>query len=142
MTLETMDRPTSLSHRNTVDPRKLFEFHEDIRSAMIVDRIGNVVDFASRTSKPVDPLFVRDIGSKWTAFYGGMLRGSEEVFGALKWVHIRYGRLHLYCWLVDGGYLVFTSRSQLEDDLITKMGTSRVARAKNSDQWVGGDATD
>jgi len=48
----------------STDAEKLFEFHGDIRSVMIVDRIGNVVAFASRTRRPVDPAFIRDVASK------------------------------------------------------------------------------
>jgi len=119
-----------------IDPEKLFEFHEDIRSVMIVDRIGNVVAFTSRTRTPVDSAFVRDVASKWTALLGGMLRGNEESYGVLKRVPLRYRRLHLYCWLIDVGYLVFTSRSQLDDELLRKMGTScLVARARYADLW-------
>ena len=121
--------------RPSVDLSGLFAFDEDIRSAMVVDRVGNVVSFASRTKKPVDPLFVKDIGSRWTALLGGMLRGTESSFGVLKWVHLGYGKLHLYCWLVDAGYLVITSRSQLGDDLLFRMGTSRAARARYADSW-------
>ena len=128
----TMALDPSLS----IDPEKLFEFHEDIRSVMIVDRIGNVIAFASRTRIPVDPAFIRDVASKWTALLGGMLRGNEESYGVLKWVHLRYRKLHLYCWLVDVGYLVFTSKSQLDDELLHKMGTSsRTARARYADLW-------
>jgi len=102
---------------------------------MIVDRIGNIVSFAARTKRPVDPGFVKDIGSKWTAMLGGMLRGSEVSFGVLRWVHLSYRKLHLYCWLVDGGYLVFTSRSQLPESLLHKIGNSAVARARYADLW-------
>ena len=102
---------------------------------MIIDRIGNVVSFAARTKRPVDPAFVRDMGSKWTALLGGMLRGGEASFGVLMWVHLGYGRLHLYCWAVDGGYLVFTSRSQLPESLLHEIGTSDVARARYADLW-------
>jgi hypothetical protein len=131
-----------LSHSLSVIPQKLFDFDEDIRSVMIVDRIGNVISFASRTKRPVDLAFVRDIGSKWTAMLGGMLRGVESSFGVLKWVHLRYGRVHVYCWLVDGGYLVFTSRSQLEDGLLHKIGTSPVAKARYADLWELGSMGD
>lgn len=102
---------------------------------MVVDRIGNVISFASRTGKPVDPRFVIEVGAKWTALLGGMLRGTEASFGILKWVHLRYRRLHLYCWLVDGGYLVFTSRTQLPDSLLQRIGTSQVGRARYADLW-------
>ena len=119
----------------SVVPEKLFDFDDDIRSAMVVDWIGNVISFASRTGKPVDSRFVVDIGSKWTALLGGMLRGTEASFGVLKWVHLRYRRLHLYCWLVDGGYLVFTSKSQLDDELLQRIGTSSVGRARYADMW-------
>jgi hypothetical protein len=117
------------------DPERLFQFNDDIRSAMIVDRIGNVVSFASRTRRPVDPAFVKDIASKWVALLGGMLRGSEASYGVLEWLHLRYGKLHVYCWLVDSGYLVFTSRSQLDDSLLHEIGTSSAARARYADQW-------
>ena len=116
-------------------PEKLFAFDDDIRSVMVVDRIGNVVSFAARTEKPVDPGFVRDVGSKWTALLGGMLMGSEVMFGVLKWVHLGYRKLHLYCWLVDGGYLVFTSRSQLPESLLNAIGTSPITRARYADRW-------
>ena len=116
-------------------PEKLFAFNDDIRSVMVVDRIGNVVAFASRTGKPVDPRFVEEIGSKWTALLGGMLRGTEASFGVLKWVQLRYRKLHLYCWLVDEGYLVFTSKSQLDDALLHRIGTSRPGRARYADLW-------
>ena len=114
---------------------KLFEFSEDIRSAMLVDRIGNLVSFASRAAKPVDPAFVSEIAARGTALLGGILRGSESSFGVLEWVHLRYRRLHVYCWLVDEGYLVFTSRSQLSDSLLFRMGSSPDLRARYADQW-------
>ena len=114
---------------------KLFEFSEEIRSAMLVDRIGHLVSFASRAAKPVDPAFVSDIAARGTALLGGILRGSESSFGILEWVHLRYRRLHVYCWLVDEGYLVFTSRSQLADSLLFRMGSSEGLRARYADQW-------
>jgi hypothetical protein len=117
------------------NPEKLFDFHDDIRSAMVVDRIGGLVAFASRTGSPVDPAFVRDITSKWTAMLGGMLRGSEAAWGVLKWVHISFGKLHVYGWVVDEGYLVFTARNQLEDALLDTMATSSVARSLYADRW-------
>ncbi len=117
------------------DAREVFEFDEAIRSAMVVDRIGNVVSFASRSAKPVDPIFVRDAASKWVALFGGMMRGAEESYGILKWIHLRFRKLHLYCWPVDGGYLVFTSRSMLKDALLQEIGTSTVARSRYADKW-------
>jgi hypothetical protein len=124
-----------LSPASSIVPEKLFDFHDDIRSVMVADRIGNVISFASRTGKPVDARFIIDVGSKWTALLGGMLRGTESSFGVLKWVHLRYRRLHLYCWLVDEGYLVFTSKSQLADDLLQRIGTSQIGRARYADMW-------
>ena len=118
-----------------VSPAKVLEFHEDIRSAMLVDRLGNMISFAARTKRPVDPMFVNQIGAKWTALLGGMLRGTEASFGVLKWVHLRYRRLHLYCWSVNEGYLVFTSRTQLPDELVHRIGTSQLARARYADMW-------
>ena len=114
---------------------KLFEFSEDIRSAMLVDRIGNLVSFASRAVRPVDPAFVSEIAARGTALLGGILRGSESSFGVLEWVHLRYRRLHVYCWLVDEGYLVFTSRSQLSDSLLFHIGSSQALRARYAEQW-------
>jgi len=114
---------------------RLFEFSDDIKSVMVVDVIGNVISFASRTERPVDPQFVNQVGSKWTALLGGMLRGSEGSFGVLEWVHLRYRKLHLYCWSVNGGYLVFTSKSQLADSLLHQIGTSQVGRARYADLW-------
>ena len=124
-----------MSPASHVVPEDLFAFHEDIRSAMVVDRLGIVISFASRTKKPVDPMFVNQIGSKWTALLGGMLRGTEANYGVLEWVHLRYRRLHLYCWLVNEGYLVFTSRTQLPDSLLHEIGTSKSARARYADGW-------
>ena len=114
---------------------KLFEFSEDIRSAMLVDRIGNLVSFASRTARSVDPAFVSEIAARGTALLGSMLRGNETSFGVLEWVHLRYRRLHVYCWLVDEGYLVFTSRSQLSDSLLFRVGSSPALRARYAEQW-------
>jgi hypothetical protein len=111
-------------------PQKLFEYSEDIRSAMVVDIVGNVVSFASRTKVTVDPSFVNDMTSKWTAVLGGMLRGSEKAYGVLMWLHLRYDKLHVYGWLVDQGYLVFTSRSQLEDELINRISSTSPTRAR------------
>jgi len=115
-------------------PEQLFEYHEDIRSAMIVDLVGNVVSFASRTKVPVDPSFVNDMTSKWTAVFGGILRGTEKTYGTLQWVHLRYNKLHVYGWLVDQGYLVFTSRSQLEDGLLGHIASATPARARYAQQ--------
>ena len=114
---------------------KLFEFSEDIRSAMLVDRIGNLVSFASRATRSVDPAFVSEIAARGTALLGGILRGNETSFGVLEWVHLRYRRLHVYCWLVDEGYLVFTSRSQLSDPLLFRIGSSPALRARYAEQW-------
>jgi len=114
---------------------KLFEFSEDIRSAMLVDRIGKLVSLASRAARPVDPAFVSEIAARGTALLGGILRGSESSFGVLEWVHMRYRRLHVYCWLVDEGYLVFTSRSQLSDSLLFHIGSSQAVRARYAEQW-------
>lgn len=114
---------------------RLFGFSEDIRSAMIVDRIGNLVSFTSRAAKPVDPRFVSEIAARGTALLGGILRGSETSFGVLEWVHLRYRRLHVYCWLVDEGYLVFTSRSLLPDSLLHHIGTSPSFRARYAELW-------
>ena len=116
---------------------KLFEFSDDIRSAMLVDRVGNLVSFSSRAARPVDPAFVSEIAARGTALLGGILRGSESSFGILEWVHLRYRRLHVYCWLVDEGYLVFTSRSQLSDSLLFRIGSSQALRARYADQWEG-----
>lgn len=102
---------------------------------MLVDRIGNLVSFSSRAGKPVDPAFVSEIAAKGIALLGGILRGSESSFGVLEWVHLRYRRLHVYCWLVDEGYLVFTSRSQLSDSLLFRIGSSQALRARYADQW-------
>jgi len=102
---------------------------------MVVDLIGNVISFVSRTMRPVDPQFVNQVGSKWTALLGGMLRGSEGSFGVLEWIHLRYRKLHLYCWSVNGGYLVLTSRSQLADSLLHRIGTSHVGRARYAELW-------
>ncbi len=128
-----------LTSASPVVPAKLFAFDEDIRSAMVVDRLGNLVSFASRTKKPIDPGFVNQIGCKWTALLGGMLRGNEASFGVLEWVHLRYRKLHIYCWLVDGGYLVFTSRTQLEDGLLHRIGKSQFGRARYADIWGEGE---
>lgn len=114
---------------------KLFGYSEEIRSAMLVDRIGNLVSFASRATRPVDPAFVSEIAAKGIALLGGILRGSETSFGVLEWVHLRYRRLHVYCWLVDEGYLVFTSKSQLSDTLLFRIGSSQAFRARYADQW-------
>jgi hypothetical protein len=116
-------------------PEKLFDFHDDIRSAMVVDRIGNVLAFASRTGNPVDPAFVKDITAKWTAMLGGMLRGTEASWGVLKWVHLRFNKLHVYGWVINEGYLVFTARNQLEDPLLDAIATSSVARSLYADKW-------
>jgi len=102
---------------------------------MVVDRIGNLVSFASRAVRPVDPAFVSEIAARGTALLGGILRGSESSFGILEWVHLRYRRLHVYCWLVDVGYLVFTSRSQLSDSLLFRIGSSQALRARYAEQW-------
>ena len=114
---------------------KAFEFSVDIRSAMLVDRIGSLISFTSRTSKPVDRSFVSEIAAKGTALLGGILRGNESSFGVLEWVHLRYRRLHVYCWLVDEGYLVFTSKSQLPDSLLHGIGTSPVLHARYAELW-------
>ena len=114
---------------------KLFEYSTEIRSAMLVDRIGNLVSFTSRAARPVDPAFLSDIAARGIALLGGILRGSETSFGVLEWVHLRYRRLHVYCWLVDEGYLVFTSRSQLSDSLLFRIGSSQALRARYADQW-------
>jgi len=103
---------------------------------MVVDRIGTLVSFASRATKSVDPRFVSEIAAKGTALLGGILRGNETYFGVLEWVHLRYQRLHVYCWLVDEGYLVFTSRSQLPDSLLYRIGTSPTVRARYADSWA------
>jgi hypothetical protein len=124
-----------MNHASRILPEKIFDFDDDIRSAMVVDRLGNVIAFASRTGKPVDPSFVNEIASKWTALLGGMLRGNEAIFGVLKWVHLRYRKVHIYCWLVEGGYLVFTSKSQLEDALLDQIGTSQEGRARYAELW-------
>jgi hypothetical protein len=102
---------------------------------MIVDRIGNLVSFASRAGRPVDPGFVSEIAAKGTALLGGILRGNESSFGVLEWVHLRYRKLHVYCWLVDEGYLVFTSRSQLPDSLLYRIGTSPTVSARYAEFW-------
>ena len=120
----------------SVNPEDLFGFHDDIRSAMVVDRVGSLLSFASRTRNPVDPEFVKDITAKWTAFLGGMLRGAEATYGVLKWVHLRYGRMHVYGWLVHDGYLVFTSRRQLDDELLEEMALSSEARARYAERWI------
>ena len=114
---------------------KLFAFSDEIRSAMLVDRIGTLVSFTSRSTKPVDVGFVSEIAAKGTALLGGILRGNETSFGVLEWVHLRYRSLHVYCWLVDEGYLVFTSKSQLPDSLLHRIGTSSVLRARYSELW-------
>ena len=102
---------------------------------MLVDRVGNLVSFASRTTKTVDPGFVSEIAAKGTALLGGILRGNETSFGVLEWVHLRYRRLHVYCWLVDEGYLVFTSKSLLSDSLLHRIGTSTALRARYAELW-------
>jgi len=117
------------------DVAEIFRFDENIRSAVVVDRIGNVVSLASRTTKPLDTIFVRDVASKWVALFGGMLRGGDETFGVLRWIHLRYNRLHVYCWPVFGGYLAFTSRAQLNDMKLLAIGSSGIGRARTSDSW-------
>jgi hypothetical protein len=124
-----------LTPRSDIVLEKLFGFSGDIRSAMVVDRIGNMVSFASRATKPVDPRFVSEVAAKGIALLGGILRGSETSFGVLEWVHLRYRKLHVYCWLVDEGYLVFTSKSQLQDSLLHRIGTSGALRARYADFW-------
>ena len=121
------------SSRISID--KLFSFSDEIRSAMVVDRIGNLVAFSSRSTRPVDPRFVSEIAARGTALLGGILRGNESAFGVLEWVHLRYRSLHVYCWLADEGYLVFTSRSQLSDALLYRMGNSPALRARYAEQW-------
>ena len=103
---------------------------------MVVDRIGNLVSFASKAARPVDSGFVSEIAAKSTALLGGILRGNESSFGVLEWVHLRYRRLHVYCWLVDEGYLVFTSKSQLPDSLLHSIGTSSALRARYAELWA------
>ena len=124
-----------LTPRPRLSLEKLFGFSEDIRSVMLVDRIGNLVSFASRSARPVDPGFVSEIAAKGIALLGGILRGNESSFGVLQWVHLRYRRMHVYCWLVDEGYLVFTSRAQLADSLLFRIGSSPPLRARYVDQW-------
>jgi len=124
-----------LTPSSQVTLEKLFAFSKDIRSAMLVDRIGTLVSFASRASRPVDLGFVSEISAKGIALLGGILRGNETSFGVLEWVHLRYRRLHVYCWLVDEGYLVFTSRSQLPDSLLHQIGTSSVLQARYAEFW-------
>ena len=127
-----------LTPRSRVILEKLFGYSQEIRSAMLVDRIGNLVSFASRTTRPVDPGFVSEIAARGTALLGGILRGNETSFGILEWVHLRYRRLHVYCWLVDEGYLVFTSKSQLPDPLLYRIGTSPVLQARYAELWDKG----
>ena len=124
-----------LTPSSQVTLEKLFAFSKDIRSAMLVDRIGTLVSFASRASRPVDLGFVSEISAKGIALLGGILRGNETSFGVLEWVHLRYRRLHVYCGLVDEGYLVFTSRSQLPDSLLLQIGTSSVLQARYAEFW-------
>ena len=124
-----------LAPKSRVTLERLFEFSEDIRSAMIVDRIGSLVSFTSRATRPIDPRFVSEIAARGIALLGGILRGSETSFGVLEWVHLRYRRLHVYCWLVDEGYLVFTSKSQLPDSLLHRIGTSSVLQARYAELW-------
>jgi len=124
-----------LTPRSRVSLEKLFAFSEEIRSAMLVDRIGTLVSFASRATKPVDLGFVGEIAAKGTALLGGILRGNESSFGVLEWVHLRYRRLHVYCYLVDEGYLVFTSKSLLPDSLLHRIGTSTVFHARYAELW-------
>jgi hypothetical protein len=124
-----------LTPRTRVALEKLFAFSEAIRSVMVVDRIGNLVSFASRATKPVDPGFVSEVAARGTALLGGILRGNESSFGVLEWVHLRYRKLHVYCWLVDEGYLVFTSKSQLPDALLHRIGTSSPLRARYAEFW-------
>ena len=124
-----------LTPRSQVTLEKLFAFSKEIRSAMLVDRIGTLVSFASRASRPVDLGFVSEISAKGIALLGGILRGNETSFGVLEWVHLRYRRLHVYCWLVDEGYLVFTSKSQLPDSLLHRIGTSSVLQARYAELW-------
>ena len=126
-----------LAPRSRVQLDSVFKFSEDIRSAMLVDRIGNLVSFASRSARPVDPRFVSEIAARGIALLGGILRGNETSFGVLEWVHLRYRRLHVYCWLVDEGYFVFTSKSQLSDSLLFRMGSSQALKARYVDQWEG-----
>ena len=113
----------------------LFAFSEAIKSVMVVDRIGNLVSFSSRATRPVDSGFVSEIAAKGTALLGGILRANETSFGVLEWVHLRYRKLHVYCWLVDEGYLVFTSRSQLPDSLLHRIGTMSFLRARYAEFW-------
>jgi len=127
-----------LEPKSGVVLEKLFGYSQEIKSAMLVDRIGNLVSFASRTAKQVDPGFVSEIAARGTALLGGILRGSETSFGVLEWVHLRYRRLHVYCWLVDEGYLVFTSRSQLPDALLYRIGTSQALQARYAELWDKG----
>jgi len=124
-----------LTPKSQVALEKLFAFSEEIRSAMLVDRIGTLVSFTSRAARPIDIGFVSEIAAKGTALLGGILRGNETSFGVLEWVHLRYRRLHVYCWLVDEGYLVFTSRSQLPDSLLHRIGTSPVLHARYAELW-------
>lgn len=105
---------------------------------MLVDRIGNLISLVSRSSRQVDPAFVSEIAARGVALLGGILRGSETSFGVLEWVHLRYRRVHVYCWLVDEGYLVLTSRSQLRDSLLFQMGTTQPFKARYSDRWEEG----
>ena len=124
-----------LTPKSRLSLEKLFLFSEEIRSAMLVDRIGTLVSFTSRAARPVDHGFVSEIAAKGTALLGGILRGNETSFGVLEWVHLRYRRLHVYCWLVDEGYLVFTYRSQLPDSLLHQIGTSTILQARYAELW-------
>jgi len=117
---------------------KLFGYSEEIRSAMLVDRIGNLVSLTSRATGPVNLDFVKEVAAKGTALLGGILRGNETAFGILEWVHLRYRRLHVYCWLVNEGYLVFTSKSQLPDSLLYRIGSSTVLQARYAELWDRG----
>lgn len=129
-----------MTPRTRMSLDELFSFSDEIRSAMLVDRIGTLLSFTSRASRPVDPRFVSEIAAKGTALLGGILRGSESSFGILEWVHLRYRSLHIYCWLVDEGYLVFSSRSQLPDSMLHRIGTSSSLRARYAELWEEGRA--
>lgn len=109
---------------------------------MIVDLLGNLVSFASRTKRPVDPMYLRDVSSKSVALMGGILRGSEAEYGVMRWVHLRFNKVHVYCWRIDGGYLVFTSRSQLQDALLQAIGTSGNTRARYANLWEPNGSSD
>ena len=105
-------------------PDRLFALHEDIRSVIVVDKAGRLVDSRSRAKHPVPKEFAQGLASTWISTVGALVERTQDYSGEISFLQIKYSRFHLYGFISKDSYVVLTARTTLQPDVIDRISAS------------------